>query len=85
MDSKHDEPPLEVDIVNWLFPISISGPTVEDGRLRDEEAGRFPDKELFLVREELLPPLLCSCWYTMGDCRATHTHRKGDGLGEREV
>lgn len=54
--SKQDEPPLEVDSFNGLFPGSMSfslKPRAEDGRLREDEDGLLPD-EARLIREELL-------------------------------
>lgn len=77
LESKHDEPPLEVDTFIWLLPLSVSlspSPTAEDGRLWEDMVGRFPEDERFLLREELLPAPLFSFWYSMGDWRATITH-----------
>lgn len=79
LESKHDEPPLDVDTFIWLLPLSASlspSPTAEDGRLCEDAAGRFPEDERFLVSEELLPAPLFSFWYSMGDWRAAITHRR---------
>lgn len=74
LESKHDGPPLDVDTFIWLLPLSASlspSPTAEDGRLLcEDEVGRFPEAERFLVSEELLPAPLFSFWYSMGDWRA---------------
>lgn len=78
LETKHDEPPLEVDTFIWLLPLSASlspSPTAEDGRLWDDGVGRFPEDERFLVSEELPPPPPFSFWYSMGDWRATITQR----------
>lgn len=74
LESKHDVPPLEVDIFIWLLPLSGSfspSPTAEEGRLWDDRAGRLPEDERFLVREELVPAPLLFLWCSMGDWRAT--------------
>ena len=78
LESKHDDPPLEVDIFIWLFPLSMSlspSPTAEDGRLCEDMVGRLPEDERFLVKEELLPAPLFSFWYSMGNWRAAIAHR----------
>lgn len=70
LESKHDVPPLEVDIFIWLLPLSNSlspRPTAEDGRLCEDVAGRLPEVERFLVSDELPPAPPFSFWYSMGD------------------
>lgn len=76
LEWKHDEPPLEVDTFIWFLPLSVSlslSPTAEDGRLWEDVLTRFPEAERFLVSDDVLPPPLF--WYSMGDWRATITHR----------
>lgn len=76
LDSKQDDPPLEVDTLIWLLPLSVPlspSPTAEDGRL--DMVGRFPEDERFLVNEALLPAPILSFWYSMGDWSAAVTHR----------
>lgn len=76
LGSKHDEPPLEVEIFIWLLPLSASlsvSPTADEGRLWDD-TGRLPEAELLLFKEELAPPPLR--WYSMGDWRAVKAQRQ---------